>query len=170
MRKETNFDEKRIIPSHFLGSSPSYVNYMEENYRPGFTYQDFGPLFRAELFDPADWADLFEASGARYVVLTSKHHEGFAMWPSSHSWAWNAQDLGPGRDLLGPRIQWYSTGCGWVWWFFLVEARSWGILCTFPASVPVGGSRLNGYYHPLALFFGFMFLSLSSFRGSCYRC
>ena len=41
------------------------VDYVEENYPPGFTYTDFGPLFKAELFDPDEWAELFQASGAK---------------------------------------------------------------------------------------------------------
>ena len=40
-------------------------------------------------------------NGAQYVVLTSKHHEGFALWPSRYSWNWNAVDVGPHRDVLG---------------------------------------------------------------------
>src|SRR5690348_15907621 len=47
-----------------------------------FPYQNFAPLFKAELFDPEHWADVLAGSGAKYVVLTSKHHEGFALWPS----------------------------------------------------------------------------------------
>lgn len=38
----------------------------------------------------------------RYVVLTTKHHEGFTLWPSMTSFGWSAQDVGPGRDLVGP--------------------------------------------------------------------
>lgn len=53
-----------------------YVKFMEANYPPGFSYEDFGPLFTAEFFDPNQWADILKASGAKYVVLTSKHHEG----------------------------------------------------------------------------------------------
>ncbi|CAG2171462.1 unnamed protein product [Oppiella nova] len=41
------------------------------------------------------------ASGAKYFVLTTKHHEGFTMWPSNYSWGWNAMDLGSHRDLVG---------------------------------------------------------------------
>jgi len=75
-------------------------------YGPGFTYPDFVPMFRAELFDPAQWAEVFAQSGARYVVLTSKHHDGFTLWPSAEadrSWGrpWNAVATGPQRDLLG---------------------------------------------------------------------
>jgi alpha-L-fucosidase len=74
-------------------------------YGASFPYFDFAPLFRAELFDPDRWADLFVQSGARYVALTSKHHEGFTLWRSAdanRSWGrlWNSVDIGPKRDLV----------------------------------------------------------------------
>jgi len=43
----------------------------------------------------------FCISNHRYVVLTSKHHEGFTNWPSHVSFNWNSMDVGPGRDLVG---------------------------------------------------------------------
>lgn len=76
------------------------------HYGADFAYQDFAGAFTADLFNPQAWADLFRRSGARYVVLTSKHHDGFALWPSaeaSRTWQrpWNAVEIGPRRDLLG---------------------------------------------------------------------
>jgi alpha-L-fucosidase len=71
------------------------------NYGANFHYQDFAPMFKAKLFDPDQWAELFKESGARYVVLTSKHHDGFCLWPCPASWNWNAVDVGPHRDLAG---------------------------------------------------------------------
>lgn len=76
------------------------------NYGENFQYQDFAPMFRAELFDARQWADIFARSGARYIVPTSKHHEGFCLWPSaeaSRDWGrpWNSMEVGPRRDLLG---------------------------------------------------------------------
>jgi alpha-L-fucosidase len=75
-------------------------------YSADFPYQNFAPQFKAELFDPDHWADVFARSGAKYVALTSKHHEGFALWPSkeaSATWGrpWNAVEIGPKRDVLG---------------------------------------------------------------------
>jgi alpha-L-fucosidase len=80
--------------------------YHQKQYGPDFRYESFAPQFRAELFDPDHWADVFARSGARYVALTSKHHEGFALWPSkeaSAAWGrpWNAAEIGPKRDVLG---------------------------------------------------------------------
>ncbi|XP_069692526.1 alpha-L-fucosidase-like [Periplaneta americana] len=77
------------------------VNFMKENYPPNFTYQDFARDFTAEFYNPEDWAEIFQSSGAKYVVLTSKHHEGYTLWPSKTAFSWNSMDVGPHRDLVG---------------------------------------------------------------------
>lgn len=76
-----------------------------KNYGKDFPYQDFAPQFTAELFNADQWASLFARAGVKYVVPTSKHHEGFALWPSaeaSRTWGrpWNAAEIGPRRDLM----------------------------------------------------------------------
>jgi alpha-L-fucosidase len=70
-----------------------------KTYGEKFKYQDFAPMFKAEMFDPAEWADIFQRAGAKYIVLTSKHHEGFCLWPNPQAWNWNSVDVGPHRDL-----------------------------------------------------------------------
>ena len=78
-----------------------FRSYHNKMYGENFMYQDFAGEFKAEHFDPAQWADVFKRAGAKYVVLTSKHHEGFTLWPSEQSWNWNSVDIGPHRDLCG---------------------------------------------------------------------
>ena len=79
---------------------PEFLEFHRKNYGDA-SYQDFVQHFKAELYKPEDWAKIFEEAGAKYVVLTSKHHEGFTLWPSAQSWNWNAMDVGPHRDLAG---------------------------------------------------------------------
>ncbi|CAG2106377.1 unnamed protein product [Medioppia subpectinata] len=76
-------------------------DFMARNYKPRFTYADFAHQFTAEFYEPNHWAEIFKASGAKYVVLTAKHHEGYTLWPSKTSFNWNSVDIGPNRDLLG---------------------------------------------------------------------
>lgn len=54
-------------------------------YGKDFDYYRFAATFNSETkkWDPAAWAKLFRQSGARYVVLTTKHHDGFTLWPSA---------------------------------------------------------------------------------------
>jgi alpha-L-fucosidase len=79
----------------------SFPNHHARVYGSNFQYPDFAKDFKAEYFDPAQWADVLAKSGAKYVVLTSKHHEGFTLWPSRYSKGWNAVAIGPKQDLAG---------------------------------------------------------------------
>jgi alpha-L-fucosidase len=65
-----------------------------------FGYKDFIPMFKAEHFDPAAWAELFKKAGAKYVVPVAEHHDGFAMYDSGLS-DWTAAKMGPHRDVIG---------------------------------------------------------------------
>ncbi|KAK2571821.1 Tissue alpha-L-fucosidase, partial [Acropora cervicornis] len=78
---------------------PKFVDFMKKNYPPGFSYADFAPMFTAEFFDPDEFAQLVQNSGASYYVLTTKHHDGWTNWKSNVSWNYNAVDSGPHMDL-----------------------------------------------------------------------
>ncbi len=65
-----------------------------------FGYKDFVPMFKAEEFNPQQWAELFREAGARYVIPTAEHHDGFAMYDSRLT-EWNAKQKGPQRDIIG---------------------------------------------------------------------
>ena len=51
--------------------------FQERIYGKNFQYEDFAPMWKAELWNPDEWAELFQKSGAKYVLLVSKHHDGF---------------------------------------------------------------------------------------------
>jgi alpha-L-fucosidase len=64
-------------------------------------YDDFLDAWRAEAFDPAGWARLFARAGARYVIPTTKHHDGVPLWDAPGTATRNTVHRGPRRDLVG---------------------------------------------------------------------
>ena len=97
----------------------------EAVYGPDFTYERFAEIFRAATRDwsPDPWAQLFARAGARYVVLTTKHHDGFLLWPSAHR-SPRMRDWQSERDLVGDLTRsvraagmrmglYYSGGIDW---------------------------------------------------------
>ncbi|MBT6200070.1 MAG: alpha-L-fucosidase, partial [Bacteroidetes Order II. Incertae sedis bacterium] len=77
----------------FFNKYVSYDDYMKQ--LDGFT---------AAKYDPAAWADLIQESGAQYAVLTSKHHDGVALWDTDLS-ELNVVDATPaGKDLIEPWV------------------------------------------------------------------
>lgn len=103
---------RRIRRDHAGGSEENeasrqmFTDFHNKNYGKDFKYEQFEPMFKAELYDPQQWAEVFKQSGAKYVVLTSKHHEGYCLWNSPEAdktWGhpWNSVTGTPKRDLLG---------------------------------------------------------------------
>jgi alpha-L-fucosidase len=75
----------------FYTGEVSYADYMAQ-----------AKQFTAASYDPDAWAALIAESGAKYAVLTAKHHDGFALWDTSLS-SLNAKTASPApRDLIGP--------------------------------------------------------------------
>ncbi|MBN1673624.1 MAG: alpha-L-fucosidase [Kiritimatiellae bacterium] len=60
--------------------------------------------WRARKYDPAEWAALAARAGMKYLVLTTRHHDGFALWDTKTS-EFNAVRMGPKRDLLRPYVE-----------------------------------------------------------------
>ncbi len=58
--------------------------------------------FTASKYDPAAWADLIKTSGARYAVLTTKHHDGVALWNTKENHYSIAKNTPAKRDVLTP--------------------------------------------------------------------
>jgi alpha-L-fucosidase len=59
--------------------------------------------FRAEHYDPRAWAQLALDAGMKYAVLTTRHHDGFSLWPTQAN-DFHAGKLGPKRDLVAPFV------------------------------------------------------------------
>ena len=90
------------------------------------TYASFVEEFRERSrgVDVANWVDLFEMAGARYVVPVTKHHDGFLMWPSDHPNPfrehWMAErdhvgELAAAARAKGMRVGlYYSGGLDWT--------------------------------------------------------
>ena len=78
--------------------SPTYDHQLQ-TYGANANYDDFIPKFTAAKFNPKAWIQLFKQAGARYFVLVTKHHEGFALFNTRYSNR-NAVKLGPHKDLL----------------------------------------------------------------------
>ncbi|MGQ4390154.1 alpha-L-fucosidase [Streptomyces sp. SAS_270] len=85
--------------NHMQDPANAVHAYHRDKYGEDFAYDDFIPLFTAERFDPRAWVELFREAGAQYHVLTSKHHEGFALWDTKVSDR-NSVKMGPRRDLV----------------------------------------------------------------------
>jgi alpha-L-fucosidase len=67
-------------------------------------YQKYFEHFDPDLYDPQAWAAAARAAGMKYVVLTSKHHEGFCLWDSNVT-DYKAPNTPCGKDLLRPFVE-----------------------------------------------------------------
>ncbi len=114
-----------------LSTNDERKTFQERIYGKDFKYEDFAPMFKAELWDPAEWAELFKKSGAKYVLLVSKHHDGYCLWPSKYAPEWNSVAIGPHRDICGE----------------LTEAvRAKGLKMGFYYSLPEWSSKIHPWY------------------------
>ena len=69
-----------------ISGSPTH-DYHKKEYGENFSYDNFKQIFNKELekWNPQEWAELFKNAGAKYVVLVTKHHDGFLLWPSKYT-------------------------------------------------------------------------------------
>ncbi|MEM7129370.1 MAG: alpha-L-fucosidase [Chloroflexota bacterium] len=85
-------------------AAPAYQQHIDR-YGPlsKFGYKDFVPMFMAEKYDADAWADLMQASGAKYGGFSLAHHDGYGLWDSD-VYEWNVGKMGPKRDLYGELV------------------------------------------------------------------
>jgi alpha-L-fucosidase len=110
-----------------IKASPTYQYHLKK-YGADFKYDSFAPLFNNELkkWTPDAWTHLFAQGGIKYVVLVSKHHDGFLLWPSKYRNPYKP-DFIASRDVIkelttsvrkhpGMHMAlYYSGGYDWSW-------------------------------------------------------
>jgi alpha-L-fucosidase len=107
--------EKRGVEEHFRNNPYAewYLNslripgsptqkYHIKTYGDNFSYDDFVSFFNEGIkkWDPKEWTRLFKKIGAKYVVLTTKHCDGFLLWPSKYPNP-NKENYIASRDIVG---------------------------------------------------------------------
>lgn len=81
-----------------IPQSPTRVRH-ERRYGVGTSYEDFADRWRAESFDATEFVGMLVDAGAKYIIPTTKHHEGFCLWDTP-STPFNAARRGPKRDVI----------------------------------------------------------------------
>lgn len=141
-----------------IPGSPSQEHHAA-TYGAGFAYENFAAQFNeaARGWDPAAWVNLFHQVGARYVVLTAKHHDGFLLWPSTQP-SPHREGYFCSRDVVGELAAaarergmqmglYYSSGLDWTF-----EGRVIRTLGDLPAAIPQGAdyaAYVDGHWREL---------------------
>ena len=78
--------------------------------------------FKAEKFDPREWVKLAKKAGMKYMVFTTRHHDGFALWDTKTT-SFNSVNMGPKRDIVreyaeavregGLKLGFYFSAADW---------------------------------------------------------
>ncbi len=116
-------------PHQSSGLSGETYNHHRDTYGDytQFGYKDFIPMFKAENWDPDQWAELFEAGGAKFFTALGIFHDGVSMYQSDEN-QWNTVDMGPNRDIVGELAEsvrerglkfGVSNHLGWNYMFYL---------------------------------------------------
>ncbi|MFN0147019.1 MAG: alpha-L-fucosidase [Dehalococcoidia bacterium] len=114
----------------------------DATYGRDYPYERFAEEFKrsSAAWDPAPWATLFAAAGARYVVPVTKHHDGFCLWPSAHVNPKLPPGYGSSRDLIGELGEavravglryglYYSGGLDWPWHYTPIRSMQTMMEC-----------------------------------------
>ncbi len=120
---------------------------------PVAEYKAFARQFNPVRYDPDAWVRLAKEAGMKYIVITSKHHDGFALFDSKAT-DWDVVDATPyGKDLLAP----LAEACrehGLRLGFYYSQAQDWN----HPGGAAAGGhwdpaqdGDMDAYLHDIAV-------------------
>lgn len=144
MRTELPYSEWYLNSMSYPGSQTEA--YHREHYGNA-PYRNFQTEFEAgvtQSWQPDEWAELFRDAGAKYVVLVSKHHDGYTLWPSAVKNP-NSDSWGSSRDLVGELAAavrargmrfgvYYSTGLDWSFKMVTEGDRLTDVMRSAPSS------------------------------------
>jgi len=113
------------VPAGKYGDNDGYGEWIMYSAKiPVAKYREFARRFNPVKYEPAQWARLAKDAGMRYIVITSKHHDGFALFPSDVT-EWDIADATPyKRDLLSPLVK-AAHREGLKIGFYYSQAQDW---------------------------------------------
>jgi alpha-L-fucosidase len=111
------------IPAGKWGESTGHGEWIRETaHIPVGDYEQFLPMFNPVHFDAGEWARMAKNAGMGYVVITSKHHDGFCLFDSAAT-DWDVMSTPFRRDIMaelagacadeGLRMCWYHSIMDW---------------------------------------------------------
>ncbi|GAB6023004.1 hypothetical protein CHUAL_007096 [Chamberlinius hualienensis] len=84
-----------------VDQQPFVVEYMKKYYPNNFEFQELVSSFTCEFFDANQWAKIINTAEAKYVIVTAKYNDGYALWNSTNSPDWNSLTSGPKINIIG---------------------------------------------------------------------
>lgn len=113
------------VPAGKYGDYTDYGEWIMHHAKiPSEEYKKFAGVFNPVNYDPAEWVRVAKDAGMKYIVITSKHHDGFALYPSEVT-DWDVADATPyGKDLLGPLVD-EAKKAGLKIGFYYSQAQDW---------------------------------------------
>lgn len=98
---------------------------MQDAKIPVAEYKSYAKDFNPTKYNPEAWVQMAKAAGVKYIVITAKHHDGFALFDSKYS-DWNVVKATPyGKDLLKPLAE-ACRKYGMKLGFYYSQANDWG--------------------------------------------
>ena len=113
------------VPAGQYGDHNNYGEWIMHSARiPSAEYKEYAKQFNPTKYNPKEWVKIASEAGMRYIVITSKHHDGFALYPSDVT-DWDVADASPyGKDLLGPLVD-EAKKAGLKMGFYYSQAQDW---------------------------------------------
>jgi len=113
------------VPAGKYGDNTGHGEWIMYHARiPSAEYKQYARQFNPVRYDPAAWVRVAREAGMKYIVITSKHHDGFALYPSDVT-DWDVADATPwGKDLLAPLVA-EAKKAGLKMGFYYSQAQDW---------------------------------------------